>query len=166
MYNLIYHLSLLCRKDILILTWKRRCWDSRETFLLFWFSHSVVPTSLWPHGLQQARLPYSSSPEACSNSCPLNWWCHPTISSSAVPFFSFLQSSPASGSFLTNRQLIPDNLFISSWSKLLCYFWLQSPQQPSMFARDQGVPRAWLLILKQGQSWADGNKLGTLMPEF
>ena len=45
------------------------------------FSHSVVSNSLRPHGLQHARLPCPSpAPEACSNSCPLNWWCHPTIS--------------------------------------------------------------------------------------
>ena len=52
-----------------------------------------------PHGLQHARLPCPSlSPGICSNSCPLNWWCHPTISSSVSPF-SCPQSSPASGCF-------------------------------------------------------------------
>ena len=56
--------------------------------------------SLWPHGLQHARPPcLSPTPEACSNSCPLSWWCHPTISSSVIPFSSCLQSFPASGSF-------------------------------------------------------------------
>ena len=56
--------------------------------------------SLRPHGLQHARLPCPSpTPRACSNSCPSSWWCHPTISSSVVPFSSCLQSFPASGSF-------------------------------------------------------------------
>ena len=56
--------------------------------------------SLWPHGLQHSRLPCPSlSPGACSNSCPLSRWCHPTISCSVVPFSSRLQSFPASGSF-------------------------------------------------------------------
>ena len=56
--------------------------------------------SLWTHGLQHARPPCPSpTPRACSNSCPLSWWCHPTISSSVVPFFSRLQLFPASGSF-------------------------------------------------------------------
>ena len=56
--------------------------------------------SLWPHGLQHARFPCPSpSPRACTNSCPLNQWCHPTISSSVVPFSSCLQCFPASGSF-------------------------------------------------------------------
>ena len=55
---------------------------------------------LWPHGLQHTRLPCPSpTPEACSDSCPLSWWCHPTISSSVVPFSSCPQSFPASGSF-------------------------------------------------------------------
>ena len=61
-----------------------------------------MSSSLQPHGLQQTRPPYPSlSPGACSNSCPLSQWCHPTISSSVVPFSSCLQSFPASGSFLT-----------------------------------------------------------------
>ena len=56
--------------------------------------------SLRPHELQHTRLPYlSQSPRVCSNSCPLNRWCHPVISSSVVPFSSYLQSFPASGSF-------------------------------------------------------------------
>ena len=54
--------------------------------------------------LQQARLPCSSlSPRACSDSCPLSWWCHPTISSSVIAFFSCFQSFPASGSFSISR---------------------------------------------------------------
>ena len=56
--------------------------------------------SLQPHALQHARLPYPlPTPRAYSNSCPLSQWCHPTISSSVVPFSSCLQSFPASGSF-------------------------------------------------------------------
>ena len=56
--------------------------------------------SLWPHGLQHARPPCPSpTPRACSNSCPSSRWCHPTISSSVIPFSSYLQSFPASGSF-------------------------------------------------------------------
>ena len=57
------------------------------------FSCSVVSNSLRPHGLQHARLPCPSpTPGACSNSCPLSWWCHPTISSSVIPFSSCLHS--------------------------------------------------------------------------
>ena len=60
--------------------------------------------SLWHHRLQHARLPYPSpTPEACLNLCPSSQWCHPTISSSAIPFSSCLQSFPESGSFLVSQ---------------------------------------------------------------
>ena len=56
------------------------------------------------HGLQHVRLPCPSPTfRACSNSCPSSWWCHPTISSSVIPFSSCLQSFPASGSFLMSQ---------------------------------------------------------------
>ena len=60
-------------------------------------SHSVMSDSLQHHGMQHAKLPCPSpTPRACSNSCPLSQWCHPTISSSVIPFFSRLQSFPES----------------------------------------------------------------------
>ena len=60
--------------------------------------------SLGSHGLQHARPPGpSSTPRVYPNSCPLSWWCHPTISSSVDPFSSCLQSFPASGSFLMSQ---------------------------------------------------------------
>ena len=63
-------------------------------------SHSVMSDSLWPHGLKHARPPCSLPTHGIySNSCPLSQWCHPTISSSAVPFPSCPQSFPASGAF-------------------------------------------------------------------
>ena len=71
------------------------------------FSRSVMSDSLRPHGLQQARFPCPSpTPGPCSNSCPLSQWCHATISSSAVPFSSCLQSFPASGSFQMSQVCI------------------------------------------------------------
>ena len=64
------------------------------------FSCSVIPDSLWPHGLQHARLPcLLPAPRACSNSCPSSQWWHPTISSSVTAFSACPQSFPASGSF-------------------------------------------------------------------
>ena len=64
------------------------------------FSHSVMSNSLKPHGLQHVRLPCpSSTPGACSNSCPSSRWFHPTILSSLIPFSSCLQSFPTSESF-------------------------------------------------------------------
>ena len=65
-----------------------------------YFFSSVMSDSLWPGGLQHARLPCSwPTPRACSNSCPSIWWCHTTISSSVIPFSFCLQSFPPSGSF-------------------------------------------------------------------
>ena len=86
--------------------------ESPGKYLLLLFSHWVVSNSLWPHGLQHARLCCPSpSPWVCSNSCPLSQWCHPTISSSVIPFSSCPQSFPASGSFPVSL------LFISGgWS--------------------------------------------------
>ena len=80
------------------------------------FSHSVVSDSLWPHELQDARLPCPSPiPRAYSNSCPSHWWCHPAISSSVVPF-SHCQSSPASGSFPVSQFFTSGGQSIGSFS--------------------------------------------------
>ena len=86
------------------------CWTKQVTFLSVsflyikhqsvQFSHSVMSNSLRPHGLQHARPPCPSpTPRVYSNSCALSQWCHQTISSSAIPFSSHLQSFPASRSF-------------------------------------------------------------------
>ena len=68
------------------------------------FSRSVMSDSLQPRGLQHTRFPCPSpTPGARSNSCPLSWWCYPTISSSVIHFSSCLQSFPASGAFPVNQ---------------------------------------------------------------
>ena len=73
-------------------------------FSLLLFSFLVMSDSLWPHGLQHTRLPCPSpSPGACSNSCPLSPWCHPTILPSVIPFSSCLQSFPTSESLRKSR---------------------------------------------------------------
>ena len=75
-------------------------WDTLATVSLLLFSRLVVSNPLQPHGPQHTRLPCPSpTPGVCSNSSPLSRWCHPTISSSVVPFSSCLQCFPASGSF-------------------------------------------------------------------
>ena len=64
------------------------------------FSHSVVSDSLWPHEPQHTKPPCPSpTPGVHPKPCPLYWWCHPTISSSVLPFSSCPQCFPASGSF-------------------------------------------------------------------
>ena len=89
---------------------------------LLLFSHLVVSDSCGPHRLQHARLPCPSlSPRVCSNSRPLSWWCHPTISSSVT------QSSPASGSFPmswlfeSGDQSIGDSALSSEYSGLIFF---------------------------------------------
>ena len=72
------------------------------------FSHSVVSNSLPPHGLQHARPPCPlPTPRAVSNSCSSSQWCHPTISSSVIPFSSCLQSFSASRSFPMSQFFTP-----------------------------------------------------------
>ena len=73
--------------------------STSQSRLSLLFSLSVMSDSAtpWP-AAHQASLSFTS-PGACSNSCPLSWWCHPTISSSVVPFSPCLQSFPASESF-------------------------------------------------------------------
>ena len=83
--------------------WNHTVFVFLSLFILLNISCSVVSNSLQPHGLQHTRLPCPlPSPGACSNSCPLSQWCHPTISSSVTPFFC-PQSFPASGSFPISR---------------------------------------------------------------
>ena len=68
--------------------------------VLLLFTCLIMSNPLWPHGLHHTRPPCPSpTPRVYSNSCPLSRWCHPTISSSVIPFSSCLQSFPTSGSF-------------------------------------------------------------------
>ena len=102
------------------------------------FSHSVMSDSLWSHGLQHTRPPCPSpTPRVYSYSCPLSRWYHPIISSSVIPFFSSLQSFPASGSFQMSQfftsggqsigvsasaSVLPMN--IKDWFPLQCTGWI------------------------------------------
>ena len=106
--------------------------------------------SLELHGLQHARPPcLSPTPRVYSNSCPLSQWCHPTLSSSVIPFSSRFQSFPASGSFQMSQlfawgsqsigvsaltSILPIN--IQAWSPLGCTGWisLQSKELSRVFS--------------------------------
>ena len=91
--------------------------------VLWLLSCSVVSNSLLPHELQHTRLPYPSlSSGVCSNSCPLSWWCHQTISSSIAPFSSCLQPFPAAGSFPLS-QFFPSCGQSTGTSASAQYFW-------------------------------------------
>ena len=87
------------KHQVFIIFGQQPKWESL-CHLFSQFSCSVVSDSLRPHGLQHARPPCPSpTPRVYPNSCRSCSWCHPTISSSVIPFSSCLQSSPASGSF-------------------------------------------------------------------
>ena len=86
------------------------------------FSCSVVSDSLWPHEPQHIRPPCPSpTPSVRPSPCPLSWWCHPTISSSVVPFSSCSQSFPASGSFQMSQLFASDgqNIGVSASTSVL-----------------------------------------------
>ena len=76
-----------------------------------------MSNSLRPHGPQQVRLPCpSTTPRGCWNPCPLSRWCHPTVSSSVIPFSSYPQSLPASGSFPVSQLFTWNGQSIGSFS--------------------------------------------------
>ena len=86
------------------------------------FSHSVMSDYLQPHESEHARPPCPSPTlRVYSNSCPLSWWCHPTISSFVVPFSSCLQSFPASGSFPVSQLFASggQRIEVSAWASVL-----------------------------------------------
>ena len=115
--------------------------------------------SFQPHGLQYTSLPcLSPSPGACSNSCLLSWWCRPTISSSFMSFFSFLQSFPASGSFpmsqffasggISIRYLPPHNNWVCTLEPGDLNYWdhmqqLLKPECPRAHAPQLEKPPQW-----------------------
>ena len=97
-----YIISLLCGIYFLKSeqTKETKTNSSIQRTVLVQFSRSVVSNSLGPHEPQHARPPCPSpTPGVHLNACPSSWWCHPTISSSIVPFSTCPQSFPASGSF-------------------------------------------------------------------
>ena len=85
------------------------------------FSHSVVSKSLQSHGLQHSKPPCSSpTPGVYPNSCPLSWWCHPTISSSVIPFSRLL-------SFQASRVFSNEEDLCIRWSKYWSFSFSISP---------------------------------------
>jgi len=86
------------------------------------FSRSVISDSLWPHELQHTRPPCPSpTPRVHPNPCPLSWWCHPTISSSVIPFSSCPQS------FLASRVFSNESVLHIRWPKYWSFSFNISP---------------------------------------
>ena len=118
-----------------------------EAFSSVQFSHSVVSDSLWPHEPQHARPPYPSpTPGVYPNSCPLSRWCHPTISSSVVPFFSCPQSFPTSGSFQMSQ------LFASGGQSLgEALSWAKCAVKPFPCISSSNSPSNLMIVIKELQ---------------
>ena len=131
------------------------------------FSCLVMSHSLWPCGLQHARLPCPSPPpRVCSNSCPLSQWCPPSISSSVVPFSSSLQSFPVSQLFTSGGQSIGASasasalpMNIQGWFPLgltvLLSFFSKSSEVVGILLLAIGIVAAAtvLLVWKVKQEW-------------
>ena len=105
-YTLLSQLVLSWHSPTVLHVLREQCFYLRLLWQCLWVTakcsvrHSVMSNSLQLHGLHSARLPCTSpTHRACSNSCPLSQWCHPTISSSAVPVSYYLKSFPKSESF-------------------------------------------------------------------
>ena len=117
------------------------------------FSHSVMSDSLQPHGLQHARPPCSSpTPRVYSNSCPSSQWCHPTISSSVVPFSSSLQSFPASGSFLMSQYFTSggQSIGVSASASVLpinIQGWFLIGLTGLISLQSKGLSRVWIYVI-------------------
>ena len=128
------------------------------------FSCSVVSDCLWPHELQHARPPCTlPTPGVYSNSCPSSWWCHPTISSSVVPFCSCPQSLPASGSFPMSQFFAIGEIF-SSWAPFLCQRLSVPPSR--WVLRDPPAHRPHLNIFHWGHFWCQLCQLGKQVPKW
>ena len=137
-----------CEKWIISCHINKQGCHSDQPFL-FLFSHSVRSNSLWPHGLQNTRLPCPSQyPGACSNSCPLSQWCHPTISSSVVHFSFCLESFPASGSFPMSQfftsggQSIGASAAVSALPKNI-YYWFPLGLASLISLQSKGLSRVF-----------------------
>ena len=137
------------------------------------FGLSVVSNSLQPHWLQHTRLPCPSvSPRACSNSCPLRWWCHSTSSSSVASFSSCFQSLPASGSFPMSRLFksggqsigasvhMCKNELNSHWPHLspaVCLWFSEPPPSDNNFSLSVSKPQSWNSLAVQWQGLCTSN---------
>ena len=118
------------------------------------FSHSVVSESLRPYEPQHTRPPCPSpTPGVHPNPCPLSWWCHPTSSSSVIPFSSYPQSFPASGSFPRCQLFTFDGQIIKASASVLPmniqgWFSLELPGLISLLFK--GLSR---ILQSKGLSW-------------
>ena len=140
---------------------------------LLLFSHQVMSYSSQPHGLQHTKLLCPSpSPRVCPSSCPLSWWCHPTISSSDT-LFSCLRSFPASGSFPVSQlftscgqstgvsasaSVLPVN--IQGWSPLGWTGWISSQSKGLSSVSSSTTVRKHQFFSAQPSVWSSWGSEG------
>ena len=128
------------------------------------FSCSVVSNSLWPHELQHARPPCPSPTAGVyPNPCPLCRWCHPTTSSSVIPFSSCPQSFPASGSFPVSQLIASggQNIGVSASTSVLpmnIQGWFPLGWTGWIFLHSKGLSRVFSNTTVQ-KHWFFGTKL-------
>ena len=134
-------------------------WNEWPFPLLLLFGCLVVSDSLWPHGLQHSRSPCPSPfPRVCSNSCPLSRWCHPTISSSVVPFSFSPQSFQSSVSFPMNGLFASAGQSIGASASVLAlnvhnWFPLKDPTNLVCLLINCASKREWSLFLCVWLHW-------------
>ena len=132
--------------------WVINC-RSSSLSLKFLFCHSVMSDSLQPHGLQHARLLCPSlSPGVCSNSCPLSRWWQTTILFSVIPFFSYLLSFLASGSFPMSWHFAPSGQCIRASASVLpmsIQGWLPLGLTGLISSQSQGLSKVFSNITVQ-----------------
>ena len=135
-------------------------WSLREERLSS-VPHSVVSDSLRPNGLRHARLPCPSpTRRTCSNSCPLSQWCHPTISSSVIPFSSCLLSFPTSGSILMSQLFTSGGQSVGASASasvlpIIMQDWFPLELTDLIFLQSKGLSRVFSNTMKE--EW-DPNK--------
>ena len=122
------------------------------------FSHSVMSSFLQPQGLQHTRLPCPSpTPRVYSNSYPSSRWCHPTTSSSVVPFSPYFHSLPASGSFQMSQFFASGGQSIgasaSRHPQLNMYITICKTDEPCKFNAWNRAPKASVLGQPRGIEW-------------
>ena len=125
----------------------------------FQFSHSIMFNSLRPHGLHHARLPCpSQTPRACSNSCPSSQWCHPTISSSVIPFSSCFSLSQHQMVTATTKLKHTCSLEEKSYDKPRQHIKKQrhyfADKGPSSQSYGFSCSHVWMWELDHKESWA------------
>ena len=145
--------------------WIKKMWSIYTMEYSVQFSHLVVLDSLWPHGLRHTRLPCPSpTPGGCSNSCPSSWWCHPTISSSVIPFsciqyYSAIKKNEIMPFAVTwmdlesvilreasqtrRRNIVWHHLFVESKKKWYKWTYLLNRNRRKDFQSNVTVPGVW-----------------------